>query len=347
MESPAFADQSVLDNDIIAFNLQLEEIQTQQELHTGKWREDHPPDFAVAFADFAQEVRNALQIVEDIKLAQSLGADAEVEEPLLENFEFEELQARADRELARRLQQGNDFPSDSTDFGDAGVSSLSTRDVLTWSDVRSAMFERSLCDSDQASVAGSVATTIAGPSTPYSARSHQRDRASHLGTLSCVACTETFPANRMFSAECGEHHTYCKDCLKHIFTAATHDESRFPPRCCEAPIPLSEIENELSSVELKQYFAAVEEYSAAKRTYCANSECGKFVSSKSIVADNAHCNHCQTNTCVHCGAVSHWGDCPEDKALQAALDRAREEGWQRCYRCRTMVERPSGCNHMT
>ncbi|CAJ2511441.1 Uu.00g070660.m01.CDS01 [Anthostomella pinea] len=44
---------------------------------------------------------------------------------------------------------------------------------------------------------------------------------------------------------------------------------------------------------------------------------------------------------------AHAGDCPQDGALQAVLDVAREERWQRCYKCFTMIELNMGCFHMT
>ncbi|KAK8222279.1 hypothetical protein BKA81DRAFT_352266 [Phyllosticta paracitricarpa] len=41
------------------------------------------------------------------------------------------------------------------------------------------------------------------------------------------------------------------------------------------------------------------------------------------------------------------GLCPEDADVKALLLTAQQRGWQRCYRCENMVEKRSGCNHMT
>lgn len=57
---------------------------------------------------------------------------------------------------------------------------------------------------------------------------------------------------------------------------------------------------------------------------------------------------CQTKTCALCKAANHEReDCPKDEATAAVLATAKEAGWTRCYRCRSMVELTLGCFHMT
>ena len=348
MASLLIANPHLFEDDIFAFNLQLEEIKVQRELQTGKWREDSAPDFSIAFEDFAAEVRTALQIIEDMKIAQALSSNADIEEPLLERIEIEEKQAQEDHMLAQRLQQGDHEPATLNALEAEGLSQGSIRGLLTWADVRSSMLDKPrLGDDDQTSVAGSVATTIAGPSTPYHVQGRRQTVLEAASDVICNACTDKFPISEIFTVDCSERHTYCRDCLKHIFTSASHDESRFPPKCCGVQIPLADIEKELSKPELEQYLAAVEEYSSGKRIYCANINCGMFIASKNVVNDRARCQTCQTDTCAHCGSLGHEGDCPHDEILQAILEHAVREGWQRCYSCRAMVERRDGCDHMT
>jgi hypothetical protein len=50
------------DDESFALELQLEEIAAQRELQSGKWTEDSPPDFALAFNDFETELKNCLLI---------------------------------------------------------------------------------------------------------------------------------------------------------------------------------------------------------------------------------------------------------------------------------------------
>jgi hypothetical protein len=47
------------DDERFALQLQLEEIQAQRKLQSGKWTEDSPPDFALAFDDFETELKKA------------------------------------------------------------------------------------------------------------------------------------------------------------------------------------------------------------------------------------------------------------------------------------------------
>ncbi|XMA12701.1 hypothetical protein WAI453_005492 [Rhynchosporium graminicola] len=44
------------DDESFALQLQLEEIEAQRESQTGKWAENNPPDFALAFDDFENEL---------------------------------------------------------------------------------------------------------------------------------------------------------------------------------------------------------------------------------------------------------------------------------------------------
>lgn len=58
-----------LDDQSFALQLQLEEIEAQRELQSGKWTEDSPPDFTLAFDDFEAELKKAIVLVEDLKFA--------------------------------------------------------------------------------------------------------------------------------------------------------------------------------------------------------------------------------------------------------------------------------------
>jgi hypothetical protein len=61
------------------------------------------------------------------------------------------------------------------------------------------------------------------------------------------------------------------------------------------------------------------------------------------------CPHCRTSICRTCRGLAHAEDtnCPQDFGLNAMLDIAEREGWRRCYSCRSLVEKASGCRHMT
>lgn len=48
-----------------------------------------------------------------------------------------------------------------------------------------------------------------------------------------------------------------------------------------------------------------------------------------------------------CKAIGYTGDCPANAALHLVLQTATENGYQRCYSCRRLVELDVGCNYMT
>ena len=75
--------------------------------------------------------------------------------------------------------------------------------------------------------------------------------------------------------------------------------------------------------------------------------CSAFIRVENIENERATCPVCAEVTCTMCKAEAHTGDCPADTALQLVLDTANENGWQRCYGCRRLVELDIGCNHIT
>ena len=147
--------------------------------------------------------------------------------------------------------------------------------------------------------------------------------------------------------DCASRHVYCRNCLRDLFVLSITDESLFPPKCCGSIIPVSLIDEKLTLEESNAFHDAETEYSTSNRVYCAQFDCGRFISMKDVVDDRAHCGACGNETCIHCKREAHHGDCPADEALQNLIAYAAEEHWQRCFGCGAMVERPEGCNHMT
>jgi hypothetical protein len=158
----------------------------------------------------------------------------------------------------------------------------------------------------------------------------------------CTACTDTYPEWDIVRFPC--EHYYCAKCVAELFESAAKDESRFPPKCCGKAIPLSVVKGSLTSVQILRFERKSIEYATPNRTYC--SSCSTFIEPNSIEGDVAACVQCYQKTCVNCKYKSHEGECPEDTALDSLVKKAQEKGWQRCFKCKRMVERVSGCNHM-
>jgi hypothetical protein len=127
------------------------------------------------------------------------------------------------------------------------------------------------------------------------------------------------------------------------------DEPLYPPRCCRREMPWDDvslkINNDLAtaSAEKKEEL----DMHAGQRTYCSNTTCARFIGTAHVVHDIATCPTCNKATCTMCKATGHEEDCPADAALQQTLSLAKDRGWQRCERCRSVVDLAFGCYHIT
>ncbi|KAJ5239310.1 hypothetical protein N7468_003929 [Penicillium chermesinum] len=162
----------------------------------------------------------------------------------------------------------------------------------------------------------------------------------------CVSCLEENKST--YSAgPCG--HEYCGECLKQMLLVATKDEERYPPRCCGNNIPIVVASAKvLSKKQLKEFNERSIEWSTKDRLYCANARCARFIPPSKITNEHGTCKACNTKTHAICRLVAHpKEDCPKDTALQDVLRKARSLRWQRCNKCRAMVELVYGCLHIT
>lgn len=161
----------------------------------------------------------------------------------------------------------------------------------------------------------------------------------------CAICMDDFPKDKTVDATCA--HTYCHACLKQLFTNACLDEQLFPPRCCRREIPVDIALPYLSNKEAEEFLDKTEEYTCDDRTYCFQPSCSKFISAENISCNVASCPRCYFATCTLCKKEEHIGDCPDDPSMKLTLETAAANGWQRCQRCHSIVERSHGCQHMT
>ncbi|KAH9921942.1 uncharacterized protein BXZ73DRAFT_91646 [Epithele typhae] len=126
-----------------------------------------------------------------------------------------------------------------------------------------------------------------------------------------------------------------------MFERATHDETLFPPKCCQTPLEVS----------------AGREFTTADRVYCHIPTCGAFLGPRkahdsaavppSLINDYA-CTACGDHTCKSCKTAAHPGRaCAEADLQRDVLALGRAEGWQRCPACGHLVELNEGCYHIT
>lgn len=161
----------------------------------------------------------------------------------------------------------------------------------------------------------------------------------------CTACMEETGTITLLRLPCD--HDFCPSCLENIFRASMTDKSMFPPSCCNRPIPINKAWIHLKDDFVQEFKRKTNEsQEMTEKIYCRSTGCLALISKSDISGDVAKCPRCRTLTCTFCKGESHDGVCPKDKGSQELLDVARQRGWQRCYKCRHMVERSYGCNHI-
>ncbi|ETI25075.1 hypothetical protein G647_04446 [Cladophialophora carrionii CBS 160.54] len=170
--------------------------------------------------------------------------------------------------------------------------------------------------------------------------------------VECTSCFEDTAKDDTSKLPCT--HSYCRPCLATLITTALENEASFPPKCCLTAIPPSTIMSVLDAKQRNTYREKAAEFSIPhqERWYCPNSKCLKWIRPSKVPrlpAWNERCPHCGTKICSICRGLAHKSssECPQDSGLQATITLAELEGWRRCVRCRTMVERTQGCRHMT
>ncbi|KAB8338732.1 hypothetical protein FH972_021677 [Carpinus fangiana] len=163
--------------------------------------------------------------------------------------------------------------------------------------------------------------------------------------LECSVCLEKNPATQSYNSPCG--HVYCHVCLRRVFHEATLNGPYLEPYCCDTPIPLATVNTLVGPSILAKHQLATLEHSSTDRTYCANTHCASFIPPHLTHKTLATCHNCHHRTCILCKSTSHPGAVCDRTADDPILQLADQEGWRRCYQCRTLVELETGCYHMT
>lgn len=328
---------TLLDDELSALTLQLEELGIFTQSSKGKHAINHPPDMEIAFASFQAELNDYKNFLNDQKFAQSMGAAVHSDGLLIGGLASQDIQSHEDRRVAIEMSNNDPEIEAPPPVTRTGLQ----HDVEDW----------------MSTISGNIAATSiiefsddeaeAGPSMTYTER--QADIMTKLSTeFYCVACGDRYPRAQMVSAKCS--HRYCSGCVKDLFKKSIKDEELYPPKCCKQLIPLSLISRHMNAEELAAFEFAQVEYATRDKTYCSNRECGIFVVPDNIQlgTNRATCSECETDTCTMCKNCYHpEGPCPDDPALQEAKDLARELGWQTCIGCDRIVQLRTGCNHMT
>ncbi|RYP85303.1 hypothetical protein DL770_005049 [Monosporascus sp. CRB-9-2] len=196
----------------------------------------------------------------------------------------------------------------------------------------------------------------ADPNRPPSHFAWGDGRDAATETSKCPACTFEVAPDEIVYLVCG--HPWCKDCLNNNLRASLSSRQNYPPRCCRSTpngIDLSAIQAYLDEDVLLRFIDVGEEYASKDPTFCFDPRCGAFIPvSETQSQQNAQwvtCQHCKKITCTECKGDKDLHPTPEqhpDLISKEDRELAEKEGWKQCpnQKCRKMIERTEGCDHM-
>ncbi|KAI0809693.1 hypothetical protein GGR55DRAFT_161121 [Xylaria sp. FL0064] len=341
LEQPAWS--SVDDESLsLILSLQREDASQVRSTSKGKQAEGTLSDADLALQLYVEDLNRATVFVSDRKMTKSVQSAVQTDTTLLLESEWQERVARCDREIATAQSAGRS----QRQIQIPDMNKLSVAEEQKWETLTSKYIgETDGAKSDDSfyDCADTTSSEIDGqPESSSWAASRAQEAPPRRP---CIACADLKNVADLARAPC--KHDYCGECLENLFRSAMLDESLFPPRCCRQDIPVDENRLFLGNDLVEQFTQKSVELATPNRTYCHQPTCSAFIPPTMIKDGTAQCPECKARTCETCKGATHAGDCPTDTGLQQVLEIARQERWQRCPKCFTMIELNTGCFHMT
>lgn len=330
------------ENYSLIIQLLLEDVVEMGASSKGKQREGSVSDADVARRLFEQELNNEAIFAADRRLTRSIQQAVQTDAAALARFDREERMARHDRDVSIALSKGLPVPRPPpSPPRDTPMTDII--DVRKFIGPGTQSKNGQQDEDDDLVFLGYGHRDRRGESSSWA---DSRPPAKAQKKRPCTSCLDDTPASQLILAPC--QHEYCHQCLISLFRAATTDETLFPPKCCQQAMPMGQqVEQILGRGLVATLQEKKIEFETVNRIYCSGPGCGVFIWPGLCEDDVANCVRCGTRTCVHCKRTAHSGDCPFDHERQRVLNVARQEGWQRCFRCNAMVELNTGCFHIT
>ena len=182
---------------------------------------------------------------------------------------------------------------------------------------------------------------------------------SPFDVIDCSSCLEPFFRVDTANLEC--RHSLCPECLHGKFPSfwmrlielrlalegiLSMFKVRSELKCCGQGVPVNVIRQHggLDDDFLDNYFQWLQELHTPNPTYCPWEDCLAYIPRFHIQEDYAKCPFCKRRMCMGCKKKEHAGVCRQDKKLKALIEKGK---WKFCPACGHLLDRSSGCNHMT
>ncbi|KAH8667774.1 hypothetical protein BGZ61DRAFT_483690 [Ilyonectria robusta] len=175
----------------------------------------------------------------------------------------------------------------------------------------------------------------------------------------CSVCwTE---AENALTTKCG--HVYCLDCFENFCQSADTGHGGFNLKCladegsCGTVFGLPELQEHLSSLAFEELLASSAKSYVNTRPdefrYCPTADCGRvYRVAPSDRPGVFTCPGCLKTVCTSCHHSHAGKSCAEYKYVVSGgedeFEKAKKKlGIKDCPKCRTSIQKSSGCNHMT
>ncbi|CAD8134046.1 unnamed protein product [Paramecium pentaurelia] len=158
----------------------------------------------------------------------------------------------------------------------------------------------------------------------------------------CPICQEQKGDN--FELEC--KHRFCRKCLEQYLNVKIDEGIVMQIKCpsCQYNIQYEEVVQNIQQIKLLKYAKLrTLQYGENDPTlrHCPNLSCELYVH-----LDSNKCQ-CGQEICIDCGNQSHGFSSCNKLMDQIFILDSRQEKIQRCPKCKIIVQKEGGCNHMT
>eukprot|EP00347_Sterkiella_histriomuscorum_P012497 403368354 len=163
----------------------------------------------------------------------------------------------------------------------------------------------------------------------------------------CLICYMEF-TDKIVLEQC--KHGYCMECLEGFLTFQIKSNHANHIKCPQHDCPKNLIQEEIKRIVNDETFKLYQSIKKDKEIvknknvmYCPMADCGNVIDIKKSKRE-IKCNKCSKSFCKNCKAIYHGkSKCTE------IIDLSQVNGLQisNCPKCQALVEKQSGCQHMT